>query len=102
MHRDPRYFSPDPDRFMPERWLAADDDTTFIVNQDAFIPFSTGPANCIGKNLAMLEMRMVLAYVMRAFKISFAEGYDPARWEPELRDHFVFDKGSLPVVISAR
>jgi cytochrome P450 len=102
MHRDPRYFSPDPDRFMPERWLAGDDDPTFVVNQNAFIPFSTGPANCIGKNVAMLEMRMVLAYAIQTFKISFVEGYNPARWEAELRDHFVFEKGSLPVVITTR
>jgi cytochrome P450 len=100
MHRDPRYFSPEPNRFMPERWLAGDDE--FVVNQDAFIPFSTGPANCVGRNLAMLEMRMVLAHMVRKFEISFVEGYNPARWEAGLRDHFVFDKGSLPVVISAR
>ncbi|KAJ7146770.1 cytochrome P450 [Mycena epipterygia] len=102
MHRDPRYFSPDPERFMPERWLAAEDDPAFILNQDAFIPFSTGPANCVGKNLAMLEIRMVVAYLMQAFEIRFVDGYDKRRWEADLKDYFVMQKGSLPIVLVSR
>lgn len=49
--------------FLPERWLSADErvalepqifgnNTEVIHNMSAFIPFSFGPANCIGKNLA--------------------------------------------------
>ncbi|KAJ7706876.1 cytochrome P450, partial [Mycena rosella] len=104
MHRDPRYFSPNPDSFMPERWLVADNEDApeFLLNQDAFIPFSFGPANCVGRNLAMLEMCMVLAYVMRTFEISFEEGYNQERWEATLGDYFVLHKGSLPVVLNAR
>ncbi|KAJ6526246.1 cytochrome P450 [Mycena vulgaris] len=69
---------------------------------DAFIPFSTGPANCLGRNLAMLEMRMVLAHVIRAFELSFEEGYDEGRWEAELKDYFVLQKGRLPVALRGR
>ncbi|KAJ7137892.1 hypothetical protein C8R44DRAFT_593222, partial [Mycena epipterygia] len=60
------------------------------------IPFSTGPASCVGRNLAMLEVRMVLAYVMRTFEMRFAEGYDERRWEAALKDYFVLQKGGLP------
>ncbi|KAJ7865589.1 cytochrome P450, partial [Mycena olivaceomarginata] len=52
----------------------------FVVNEDMFIPFATGPANCAGKNLAMLEIRIVVAYVMQAFELRFANGYDEERW----------------------
>ncbi|KAJ7086454.1 cytochrome P450 [Mycena belliarum] len=102
IQRDPRYFSPDPDSFIPERWLAAEDDPLSTLNQDAFIPFSAGPANCIGRNLAMIEMRMVIAHVMRAFDLSFEDGYDRRRWESDLRDYFVLHKGRLPVVLHDR
>ncbi|KAJ7865617.1 cytochrome P450 [Mycena olivaceomarginata] len=104
MHRDPRYFSPSPDKYLPERWLGGDDATgaKFIVNEDAFIPFSTGPANCAGKNLAMLEIRMVVAYVMQAFELRLADGYDEEWWEDELKDYLVMQKGSLPVVVTSR
>ncbi|KAJ7438077.1 cytochrome P450, partial [Mycena galericulata] len=88
IHRDSRYFSPNPDSFMPERWLAEDDDPNFVLNNNAYIPFSTGPANCIGKNIALLELRVVVAYLMQTFEMSFAEGYDARRWEADLKDHF--------------
>ncbi|KAJ7174134.1 cytochrome P450 [Mycena crocata] len=101
MHRDPRYFSPSPDKYMPERWLSSDT-TTFLVNEDAFIPFSAGPANCAGKNLAMLEIRMAVAYLLQAFEMRLADGYDPARWEADLQDYFVLQKGSLPVIVTSR
>jgi cytochrome P450 len=62
LHHDPRYFSPFPDNFIPERWLASEDkialDPTIfsehevIHNTAAFIPFSVGPSNCVGRNLA--------------------------------------------------
>ncbi|KAJ7097746.1 cytochrome P450 [Mycena belliarum] len=107
LHHDPRYFSPSPEQYMPERWLAHDDrdpDSAkkFINNEDAFIPFSMGPANCVGRSLAMLEMRMVVAFVMQGYEMRFADGYDEGRWEAELKDYFVMQKGSLPVVLTRR
>ncbi|KAJ6588130.1 cytochrome P450 [Mycena capillaripes] len=102
MHHDPRYFYPSPENFVPDRWLAREDDPRFITNEDAFIPFSTGPANCVGKNLANLEIRMVVAYVMQAYEMRFADGYDKHRWEADLKDYFVLQKGSLPIILTAR
>ena len=29
-------------------------------------------------------------------------GYDPSQWEEDLRDHFVFKVGELPVTLTAR
>ncbi|KZT08061.1 cytochrome P450 [Laetiporus sulphureus 93-53] len=101
MHHDPRFFYPEPDRFWPERWLAKDD-TAFITNKDAFMPFSTGPANCVGKPLALIELRMVLAYMVQAFEMRLADGYDPARWSRDMRDLLVIQKGSLPLVLTPR
>ncbi|KAJ6457611.1 cytochrome P450 [Mycena sanguinolenta] len=102
IHRDPRNFSPNPDKYIPDRWLAKDDDLKFVTNDDAFIPFSSGPANCVGKNLAMLEIRMVVVYIMQAFKLQFSDGYDTYRWEHDLKDYFVMQKGSLPVNLTCR
>ncbi|TGO65006.1 hypothetical protein BELL_1022g00040 [Botrytis elliptica] len=51
-----------PDQFIPERWL----DTTPFANDatEVFQPFSYGPRNCIGMNLAHIEMRIALARVL--------------------------------------
>lgn len=71
MHRDPRCFSPFPNLFLPERWLHEtqrlalepkifNTQNGYIHNTTAFVPFSLGQANCAGKNLAWMEMRMLV------------------------------------------
>ncbi|KAL2692250.1 hypothetical protein Neosp_002656 [[Neocosmospora] mangrovei] len=74
MHHNPEYF-PEPFKFQPERWIVDEDDTTgasaerLAVAQSAFMPFSAGPRGCIGKNLAYLEMNLVLAKIIYNFEI---------------------------------
>ena len=101
LHRDPRYFSPYPDTFIPERWLD-ENDSRYKTDTAAFIPFSSGPANCAGKNLALLELRMVVAALVQKFDIRFAEGYDPRKWHEELQDFIAAMVGKLPVVLKLR
>lgn len=42
VNRDECNFSPEPDAFIPERWLAGSSDTKWHMNKEAFIPFSYG------------------------------------------------------------
>jgi hypothetical protein len=130
VHRDARYFSPNPHMFWPERWtdegekLAAARGEPFRLNKTAWMPFNygallcsysviyvlcaeaaswcAGPGNCIGRSLALKEMRAVLAAIVRRFDIRFADGFDPAMWEPHLKDRFILMPGALPVVMSKR
>ncbi|KAJ7650724.1 cytochrome P450 [Roridomyces roridus] len=113
LQRDPRYFS-SPDSFIPERWLSIDeqrtlkpamfkgDDQIMIHDTAAFIPFSFGPANCIGKALAYQEMRLVICTLMTKFNLAFEVGFDARTWEVNLRDYYILSKGKLPVVFSPR
>ncbi|KAK7061078.1 hypothetical protein VNI00_000813 [Paramarasmius palmivorus] len=99
IHRDERYFSPDPDRFWPDRWLT---EKGTVLEQAAFIPFSTGPMNCVGKSLAQMELRAVIASLVQRFDMSFKDGWDQSKWEGDLEDYFVFSKGQLPVILNPR
>lgn len=105
VQRDPRNFSY-PNNFWPERWLIAEglqESTEKIIhNSNAFIPFSFGPANCVGKNLAMQEMRMLICHFMQKLDVRFADGWDTKEWERELQDKFITKIGRLPVVIQRR
>ncbi|KAJ7251442.1 high nitrogen upregulated cytochrome P450 monooxygenase 2 [Mycena rebaudengoi] len=106
LHRDARYFSPDPDRFRPERWLQDESkphgSTTMNTDRSAFIPYSAGPMNCAGKLLAQLELRLVVATLVQKFDMSLEPGWDRANWEKDLEDFFAFKKGALPTRIKPR
>ena len=54
---------------IPERWLKQGSPCPHR-NVQAFIPFGSGPRFCPGRNLAMLEMKMVLSMLIKNFKIS--------------------------------
>jgi cytochrome P450 len=108
LQRNPRYFSPYPDRFWPDRWLPEQDRQTlppnerFILDLRAFIPFSYGPANCAGKNLAYLEMRAVTCYIVQKFNFKVKEGFRLESWAEGIRDFFVAKRPSLPVSVELR
>jgi len=53
--------------FNPSRWLK--ESKCPMHNTSAFIPFGGGPRFCPGKNLAMLEMKMVLSMLFKNFNI---------------------------------
>lgn len=98
--------------FWPDRWFvnsgspnsSSEKVSTVPVttSQAAFIPFSAGHANCVGKNLAIAEMRAVTVCMMQKFDVRFQDGYDARRWEKEMVDLFVLKLGELPVVLSLR
>lgn len=68
LHRDPRYW-PQPDIFIPERWLVPEDHPLHPV-KGAWRPFEFGPRNCIGQELSILEMKLALVMTIRKFDFS--------------------------------
>ncbi|KAI5800072.1 cytochrome P450, partial [Geopyxis carbonaria] len=59
----------DPYEFKPERWL----DEDCKDNRKASIPFSLGARNCIGKFLALTEMRIAMAHLMLAYDFELVD-----------------------------
>jgi cytochrome P450 family 628 len=100
IQRDPRYFK-EPLKFMPERWLDENAEE-WIRDKRAFMPFSTGTYKCIGNNLAMMEMRVVVSNLVRRFNVKPAEGEDFRRIEKETMDTFTLCMGALSVVLTRR
>ncbi|XP_037960748.1 cytochrome P450 4d1 isoform X2 [Teleopsis dalmanni] len=60
---------PDPNSFKPERFDVVT--SAEKMNPYAYIPFSAGPRNCIGQKFAMLEIKTVVANVLRNFEVEF-------------------------------
>jgi len=60
----------EPAAFRPERW--ADARTAGEATPRAFLPFGTGTRVCPGRQLATIEMRLVLAMLVRRFRVQLA------------------------------
>jgi cytochrome P450 len=60
-------FWPDPEQFDPQRFTAAN---VRRRHRFAWFPFSAGPRVCIGKQFSMLEGELILAQVMREFRVN--------------------------------
>ncbi|XP_023950100.2 cytochrome P450 4C1 isoform X2 [Bicyclus anynana] len=65
IHRNPMW-GPDVNEFRPERWL---DPATLPKNPNAFVGFSLGKRNCIGKAYAMMSMKALLSHVLRRYRL---------------------------------
>ena len=72
LHRDPNLF-PDPLAFIPERWLPDDEVYTPSERErrnlkEFVLPFSLGGRACIGRNLAYMELSIVIAALVMGFE----------------------------------
>ncbi|KAB1208881.1 Cytochrome P450 94A2 [Morella rubra] len=90
--------------FKPERWLEKDEGEKHwkFLGRDAYTypVFQAGPRICLGKDMAFLQMKRVVAGVVRRFKVVpvLEEGFEPELL-PLLTSKM---KGGLPVRIVER
>ncbi|XP_047986664.1 cytochrome P450 4c3-like isoform X2 [Leguminivora glycinivorella] len=61
-HRNPKYWGPDAEKFDPDRFLL---ERFNLKHPCAFIPFSSGPRNCIGYQYALMSIKTALSSILR-------------------------------------
>ena len=69
-HRHPEFW-PEPERFDPERFATAQAGSR---PRCAYIPFGAGPRACIAASFATMEMKLVLAMMLRSARFKLAPG----------------------------
>jgi cytochrome P450 len=91
----PEHFA-EPELFRPERWLPDRPAGAHVAG--ASMPFGSGPRICPGRTLALLEMRIVLATLVRNFDLERVGSAE------EVREHFAFtmSPSNLRVRLRAR
>ncbi|KAK8876904.1 cytochrome p450 3a17 [Apiospora arundinis] len=102
-NRNPDHFK-DPDSFEPERWLNPNHpryNPRFASDKKQLVkPFSNGPRDCIGKNLAYTEMRVIISRLLYRFDIELLPGQE--RWMSKQKSSFIWVKGPLEVKLKPR
>ncbi|XP_030016755.1 vitamin D 25-hydroxylase [Sphaeramia orbicularis] len=73
VHFDEKYWN-DPSVFSPQRFL---DSNGNFVRREAFLPFSLGRRQCLGEQLARMEMFLFFTTLLQRFHLQFPPGTVP-------------------------
>ncbi len=84
-----------PDRFVPWRFLP---DQREKIERYAYLPFGAGPRVCIGASFALQEAVIVLATIMRGFRLDLAPGHDVM----PIQRVALRSRGGMPMIIRRR
>ncbi|KAL2824314.1 cytochrome P450 [Aspergillus cavernicola] len=87
------------EKFIPERWYKYPE---MVKERTAFAPFSAGRYSCIGKPVALMNLRTTLARLIHDFDFGFAPGEDGNDFTEKAVEHVTFSMGRLDVVFTRR
>ncbi|KAF5556063.1 hypothetical protein FNAPI_5854 [Fusarium napiforme] len=97
-----------PNDFLPERYLPDvlhqenDVASERFVNDklDVVKPFSFGPRNCLGKNLAYAELRLILTRLVWNFDMKLDPDSNHGRWIADQKTAMIWEKPPLKVQLT--
>lgn len=69
-HANRQVFGPDADEFRPERWLESPERTTEMNRY--ILTFGAGSRTCIGKNISLLEISILIPELVAKFDFTLA------------------------------
>jgi len=95
IHQDKTYWGEDAASFNPERF--AHGVSVACSHPQAFLPFGIGPKFCVGNNFAIMEMKIIVARVLRRFRVLPSPNYKHhPTWMMATRPKF-----GMPLILQA-
>ncbi|KAJ5669801.1 hypothetical protein N7462_010871 [Penicillium macrosclerotiorum] len=85
--------------FIPERWYQRPE---MVRSKVAFTPFGTGHTSCLGRALAMNDMRLITARLVQKYNFSLPPGETGDSVLRGLKDQFTSNPGRLRLVFQSR
>ncbi|KAI0126269.1 cytochrome P450 [Xylariales sp. AK1849] len=105
IQRDERWFER-ANEFVPERWRRMPEGKgpriALKCERSAFFPFHLGKHACVGKPLAVQELRSVLARVVLGFDVALAPDEDWTAFQEKIQDHFTMTLPPLRLILRMR
>ncbi|KAI9216130.1 cytochrome P450 [Blastocladiella britannica] len=117
IHRSTAIYGSDANTFRPERWagLRVAASVTDIPSEEEqaasgsktlhpfqFFPFGGGQRACIGRQFALMEIRLLVASLVRAFRIEIPSKSPLATAEPEIKYGLTASPVALPLCFTPR
>ncbi|RDW73551.1 hypothetical protein BP6252_07458 [Coleophoma cylindrospora] len=79
--RDKETWGSDADFFRPERWIDESPKTLKEMENTLELVFSYGKYQCLGKNIAMMELNKVFVELLRHFDLNIVNPFQPLKSE---------------------
>lgn len=89
----------DPLEYIPERWTTRPE---LVLDKAAWFPFLLGPFGCIGKQVALMELRISIAKLVLAFDVGFAPGEDGTAFMTDTMDCFTQILAPMKIIFAER
>ena len=104
LHRNPEFWDR-PDEFIPERWIAPQQKDPGQTN-GAYMPFASGPRNCVGQPLAYVVLRTLLSRIISKYEFrdeKLVKGVDPSVLLKDMQAGFtVLPSGGVTLMVHER
>lgn len=85
--------------FLPERWYPSSD---LIKDSQGYAPFASGAHSCLGKQLALIELRLVTARLVTQYDFQFADVKNSRETIADIKDCFTAQSGPLRLIFTER
>lgn len=89
-----------PDEFRPERWTSKPE---LVLDSSGYLPFfGSGTFSCVGKALALLQIRQGLASIVDGYTFTLASKDSADEFVRDTNDYFACFANTLNLIFEAR